>query len=103
MPWESCIRNGDIATLKCIPVAITQVSNWLFGIAAISAVFFIIFAGIKFLSSGGDPVRVEGARKTLTYAVIGLVLVIMSFFIVKLVGNVLDAECLDKFNLVDCQ
>ena len=100
-----CTRGGadKIATLECIPVFFTDIINGLFTLAGIVGVFFIVFAGIKFLTSGGDPVKVEQAKRTMTFAIIGLVLVVMSFFIVKLIGNVLNADCINKFNFRDCQ
>lgn len=103
MDWTGCLRDNGIATLNCVPVVITSVTNALFSLAAVTAVFFIVFSGIKFLTSGGDPVKVEQARRTITFAIIGLILVLMSFFIIKLISNVLNTDCINKFNLVNCQ
>jgi hypothetical protein len=103
MDWSGCLRDGGIAKLTCIPVAFNNIINALFTLAGIAGVFFVVFAGIKFLTSGGDPVRVEQARRTMTYAIIGLVLVLMSFVILRLIGNITSTECINKFNLVDCQ
>jgi hypothetical protein len=103
MDWSACTRSGGIATLSCIPIVFKNIINSAFMLAGIVGVFFIVFAGIKFLTSGGDPVRVEQARRTMTYAIIGLVLILLSFVIIKLIANVTSTECINKFNLVDCQ
>lgn len=57
--------------------------------AGIVAVVFIILGGFWFLTSAGNEETAEKGRKTLLNAVIGLVIIIMSFAIVRVVGNVL--------------
>lgn len=92
MPLESCYENG-IATLRCGSLILGNLINYGITFAGIVAVFFITISGIKLLSSGGDPVKVAEARKTLTFAIIGLTLIIMSFGIVRLVGRFSGIDC----------
>lgn len=46
---------------------------------------FTLVAGIKFVTSGGDPKKLAGAQATLTYALIGLVVTILSFVFLRVV------------------
>src|SRR3990167_8869616 len=46
---------------------------------------FIIIAGIKFVTSGGDPKKLASASSTLTYAIIGLAVTILAFVILRIV------------------
>lgn len=58
--------------------------------AALGATAFIIMvvAGLKFVTSRGNPDGVAKARNTVIYAAIGLVLSLLSFSIVRfVVGN----------------
>jgi len=41
-------------------------------------VILLIYAGIRFVMSGGDPKQVQQARSIITYAIIGLVIVLSS-------------------------
>ena len=59
----------------------------LFIIAIVLGLIFLILGGIRWIVSGGDPKGVEAARKQLTYAVIGLVIVFLAFFIVNLIAG----------------
>lgn len=93
--WGSCVQDG-VATLSCLPTVFSNIVYWAAGLAGIVAVFFIILAGIKFLTSGGDPKQVEEARKTMTYAIVGLVLILMSFAIIKIIGAITNADCITK-------
>ena len=53
------------------------------------AVAFIVIGGIKYVTSGGDEKKVAGAKNTLLYAVIGLVIAIAARFIIGLVLSAL--------------
>ncbi len=103
MDWGSCVQGSNqVATLACIPIVFKNIVFWLFALAGIAAVFFVMFAGIKFLTSGGDPKQVEGARKTMTYAIIGLVIIILSFAIINLIGVITGATCISAFGFNSC-
>jgi VIT1/CCC1 family predicted Fe2+/Mn2+ transporter len=55
-----------------------------FVVGAISVVMVII-GGLKYVTSGGDSGNVTGAKNTILYAVIGLVVVALAQFIVRFV------------------
>ena len=99
MNWGGgCLQGPDqVATLACIPYVFNNVIFWVGGLAAITTVFFVIFAGIKFINSGGDPKQVEGARKTITFAIIGFVIVLLSFTIIKAVAAFTGASAICTF------
>ena len=86
--WEAsgCVKDG-VATIACIPVVIQNIVNALVIIAGVVAVFMIIFAGYKFVMSEGDPEKIASARKTLTYAIGGLIFIFMSFFFLNVIAE----------------
>ena len=61
----------------------------LFVISVIVALIFLIWGGLKWIFSGGDKTAVESARNTIIAAIIGLVIVFASFFLLNLVTQVL--------------
>lgn len=65
--------------------------NIAFAISGIILLFFFIMGGIGLISSAGknDPQKNEQAKKTITSAVIGFVIVFVSYWIVKLIGQLL--------------
>lgn len=93
MDWSNCVENG-VATLRCIPVAINGVVNASMILAAIVAIFFIILSGIKLLISGGDEIQVGKAKKSLTYAIVGLVIISLAFVIVNFIGTRLNFKAI---------
>lgn len=58
-------------------------------IGVVAAVAFIIYSGFLWTTSGGDKQKLEQARATLTYAIIGLVVILLSFAIIRLIVSLL--------------
>lgn len=103
MDWAStgCL-SGDVATLSCLPTVFNNVIDWAVGLAGLVAVLFIIFSGIKFLTSGGDPKQVEGAKKTMTYAIAGLIIILLAFTLIKLISVITGTTCINTFGFTNC-
>lgn len=93
----SCYENG-VATLRCIPCFFKYSINFIFALAGIVAVLFIIWSGVRFIISRGDEIQVGKAKKTMTYAIAGLLIIILSFAVVNFTGKTFG------FNFIDlCQ
>lgn len=92
MEWGNCVVDG-IPSLKCIPIIFNNLLTFAISGSAVVAVFFITLSGIKFLTSGGDPIKVSEAKKTFSYALIGLVVIILSFALIKVIGVVTGTDC----------
>ena len=60
--------------------------------AAIAVFVMILVAGFQFLTSGGDPKAVAAARTTLTYAILGVILVVVVWLILTLIEAVTDVK-----------
>lgn len=59
--------------------------NLLSIIVGIAAVIMIIVAGLRYVTSGGKDEAVKGAKNTILYAIIGLVIVALAQIIVHFV------------------
>lgn len=73
----------------------TSVTNTILYIVGIISVIMLIYGGLRYIISGGDSKKVTDAKNTILYAVIGLIISILSFAIVNFVLNsigVNDAE-----------
>lgn len=56
-------------------------------IVGVVSVIMIIIGGLRYITSGGDSNNVSGAKNTIIYAIIGLVVVALAQFIVQFVLN----------------
>lgn len=64
----------------------TIINIMLYIIGAVS-VLMLVYGGIRYTISGGDTSAVTAAKNTILYAVIGIVVALMSFAIVNFVVN----------------
>ena len=64
---------------------IMVIFNWIYSMAAIVAVGYIVYGAILFGISEGDPSRVKKAKDSVTYAIIGLVIVGLAWAITSFV------------------
>lgn len=72
--------------------AIITVINIILGIVALVAVLMIVIGGFKYIISRGDAKAVESATKTITWAVVGLVVTVMAYAIVTIVSNTINTD-----------
>lgn len=59
--------------------------NVVIGVVGFVAVAFIIFGGIQYTTSAGDPGKVKKAKDTILYGIIGLVVSMLAYAIVNFV------------------
>ena len=70
---------------------IKLVINWLLGIAFGIAVLFLIIGGFWYITSGGNEETAEKGRNTAINAIIGIVIIILSYVIVNVVSNLVQS------------
>ncbi len=99
--WGECVVDG-VPKLSCIFPLFQNVVNAALTFSGVVALFFIIWSGIQLVRSEGDPKQVEGARKTLTYALVGLALILLSFFIINLLSYLTGVNCITEFGFEQC-
>lgn len=68
-----------------LPNQIKSITNILLLAIGIISVIMIIIGGIRFAVSGGNESGVKAAKDTILYAVVGLVIALLSFAIVNYV------------------
>ena len=68
---------------------LTNGLNLVYFLAGSIAVIMIIVAGVMYVTSTGDSGRVAKAKNMLTYAIVGLIVVIIAFAITNWVVGVL--------------
>lgn len=66
------------------------VSNTLIFLVGAVAVIFLIIGGLRYVISNGDSKNVEAAKNTILYAIVGIVVAVISFALVSFVINALS-------------
>lgn len=57
-------------------------------VAGLGTFAFLILGGIQFLTSGGEKVQVEAARNRITYAIVGLLIIVGTFALTRIIETV---------------
>ncbi len=100
--WGNCLAANDTLTLQCLPVLFGSIINWLLIFSGVAAVAFIMIAGFRYIGSGGDPKQIDTAKKSLMFAIIGLVVILVSFFLLNFIAGVTGAGCITQFGFGNC-
>jgi lysylphosphatidylglycerol synthetase-like protein (DUF2156 family) len=82
---DSCSGDNLGKPVSTANKLITDVVNIISALVGAVAVIMIIFAGFRYVTSGGRDDAVKGAKNTILYAIIGLVIVALAQIIVHFV------------------
>lgn len=85
MAWGPECTIGDVATLKGFECVFRNLLQVAASFAILVVFVMLIVGGIKYMTSGGDPKATESAKNTLTYAILGLVFLILAWLILKFI------------------
>ena len=80
-------RQGS-AQLSDILIVISNVITILAPITLIAFFGMLILGGFQLMSSGGDPKAMGAARNTFMYAILGLILVVVSWLLLLLIQRI---------------
>lgn len=91
-PWSSIpgctsATYTDVATILGIKCLIYRLLAFLPPLILLVAVLFIIYAGFQMITGADDPKQVQTAQQTITYAIIGIVGLGISWMVLVLIEN----------------
>jgi uncharacterized membrane protein YuzA (DUF378 family) len=89
----------NVATIKGFEGLFENIVTVIIGLAGISFFVMFIMGGFKFITSGGNPKGLEGARNTLTYAILGLVLLALAYLFLTLVAGFTGVRSILNFEI----
>lgn len=64
---------------------VTRLLDYVFPIVGILLLLYLLSGGIQLMTSRGDPKAIEAAKQKITNAVIGVVIVFASYWLVQVV------------------
>ena len=80
------------AQIKDFEVLFGNIIQVIIGFAGIALFVLLLSGGLKYITSGGDPKATEGAQKTITYAIGGLILILLSYLILLLIKTITGVD-----------
>ncbi|MBU0572662.1 pilin [Patescibacteria group bacterium] len=84
-------KKGINTAIGCIPIEdsnllIGFILKWAIGVGGGIAFLLIVLAGFQIMTSSGNPDRLKAGQELMTSAIAGLILLIFSVFILKIIG-----------------
>ncbi len=81
----SAISSEGVFQLRYFECVFGNVVNVVLGLAGIVLFIMLLLGGFSYITSGGDPKKVESARNTLTYAIGGVIFIALAYLILKFI------------------
>ena len=91
------IQNGNLGSCDtitgtgagCVDPSslVDNIIGWFIGIAGLVSVIFLVYGGITYITSSGDSAKLQKAKQTITYSLIGLAIVVLATVITAFVSN----------------
>jgi glucose uptake protein GlcU len=99
---QCMVSSGDqeVATIGCLTIVFVNMVRALVVFVGLTALVIFIFGAWKFMNSGGDPKKLESAKHSFTYGLLGLSIVLLSYFIITIIAEVTGVPCITMFTLL---
>jgi len=94
------LGTGNAARLEQLSIPYNNFVILALGFAAIGLFVMLLMGGFKLITSGGDPKAAGAAKQTLTYAVVGMILIACSFLILRIIATFTGVNTITNFNIV---
>ena len=83
---------GVDITIQSVFGIITGLACWFSRFALILIVVYIIIYGIKFMMAQGNQTKYEDAKKSFTWGLVGVLVILGTYTIIATVANALGAD-----------
>ena len=94
--WRGCPTDGIVF---CNPLQacdfqelVDKIMNFIFLIAVVAVPLIIIIGAFQLLTSGGDPKKIGAGKNMITYALIGLAIILLARGIIAMIQQAIGVE-----------
>lgn len=87
--WDSGKNNAGNANLPggTIFNIISNTMNWLLAILGFIGIIGFVISGILYLTAAGDETQIEKAKSAMMYSIIGIIVALIGFVIIRAVDT----------------
>lgn len=82
-----------------VQIILLNVITLFFTVGGIGVVIYFIWGAVDWIMAGGDKEKISSARKKMTNAIIGLILLALSFAIIRTVGSIAGFDPLGNLQI----
>ncbi len=89
----------NAAGLTQIENLFRQIINLSVAAAFVALVVVLVWAGIRFLTSGGDAKALQSAGMTITWALLGMLFLVIAWLVLQLIAAFTGLDVLKTFDM----
>ncbi|QQG43762.1 MAG: hypothetical protein HYW45_01935 [Candidatus Daviesbacteria bacterium] len=90
---------SDAAGLTQLEALFGRIINLSVAAAFVALVMVLVWAGIRYLTSGGDAKAIQSASMTVTWALLGILFLVIAWLVLQLVAAFTGLEGLKTFDI----
>ena len=103
--WGECVKHipipaipggstVDVPTLKCLEVIFENILTAATGLAILALFVMLLIGGFKYLTSAGNQKATASAEQTMTFAILGIALLVLAYLIFYLISKFTGVDLL---------
>lgn len=86
------LQSASRFTNQSIGIVISTLLRYILPFAGLLLLLYLIYGGYRYMLSQGDPKTLQEAKSVITTALLGFVIVFISFWLVQIVGTALGLD-----------
>lgn len=79
--------SSNLAPERTFNNVVGYIMGWVLAVVAIIAFVYLIISGVNYITAGGDSEKATKARNGILNAIIGIVVVVVAFFILRFAAS----------------
>lgn len=92
-------EDGGFAKLSDLVIVFANITSVIATLAGFAILIMFVRAGIAYITAQGDPKALQAARSSLTWAIIGLIVILSSYLIISVLVGFVQVPGLGRFCL----
>jgi TRAP-type C4-dicarboxylate transport system permease small subunit len=90
VPGTHVINN--VATFRGLEWIFQNIVVSILSLAGIALFIMLLVGGFKYMTSGGNPENAAAAQKTITYAIVGIIIIALAYLILVFISTFTGAD-----------
>lgn len=91
--------SGDVPTIQGLECLIANIFTVIITLIGLGGFVMFIIGAFLWMTAGSNPKNIDSAKKTFTYAVLGLVLALSAFIIINLIADFTGVSVIKTFRI----
>ena len=83
--WGGDFQTGDVAHIRGIEKVVENTLSVILYFAGVVLFIMLLVGGFKYITSGNNPESLQSAKNTLTYAIVGIIVIASAFLIINFI------------------